>query len=226
MSLFITGTDTSAGKTVVAASLMRGFKNKGDSVVGMKPIASGARATPEGLRNDDALCLMREATTAIAYDTVNPYVFAPPVAPHVAAAATRTRIEFARIERALADCRRAADIVVVEGVGGWMVPLGEERWLSDLVRALALPVVMVVGLRLGCINHAMLTAQSITNDGLPLLGWVANAVAREYMEAEATLGFLRAHIDAPLLGILPWLPQPDFDDLADILMGGFAGLEV
>jgi dethiobiotin synthetase len=224
MSFFVTGTDTSCGKTVAAAAIMRALRRTGERVVGMKPVATGARETGDGLRNDDALCLMSEATCDIAYEDVNPYVFVRPVAPHIAAAAAGIRIDFARIDQGLTACQLAADVVVVEGVGGWMVPLGPDTWLTDLVRMLALPVVLVVGLKLGCINHTMLTVRRLDSDRVPLLGWVANRIEPEYLDSDATIDILREHVEAPLLGVLPHLTPPDLEVMADILLPGLEGL--
>ena len=215
--LFITGTDTSCGKTVVTAAIMRVLKKNAHRVVGMKPVATGAMVTPQGLRNDDALCLIREASIEMPYEDVNPYCFAPPIAPHLAAAAIQTPIDFARIEQSLYACRQTADIVVVEGVGGWMVPLGPRQWLSDLVGLLALPAILVVGLKLGCINHTMLTVRAINSDKIPLLGWIANHVTSDYTEGAATIDALSERIAAPLLGIVPWQKPPDLALVANIL---------
>lgn len=206
--LFVTGTDTEIGKTVVSAGLIH-LLAAGRRVAGMKPVASGAQSTPRGLRNGDALHLIDAANVEADYETVNPYCFVPPIAPHVAAAEAGAEI---RTERILA-CARAlganADALVVEGVGGWQVPLGPGFGVPDLARRLGLPVVLVVGLRLGCINHARLSAESIRAAGCRLAGWVGNAPAAGPMAREAeNIETLEALLPVPCWGIVPYLEAP------------------
>ena len=172
-SIFITGSDTGCGKTRVAQALISTLCQRGERVAPMKPVASGADAVSGALRNADALALIEASGVDWPYERVNRYAFAPPIAPHLAAAETWTRIELPQLAEDFAWLSRQADRVIVEGVGGWAVPLGETATLSDLVQFLRLPVVMVVGLRLGCINHALLTARQILREGLPMLGWIA-----------------------------------------------------
>ena len=158
---FVTGTDTGVGKTLVTAALLRLLRERGLRVRGLKPVASGAASTPQGLRNDDALALQAESSPPVDYDTVNPYCFAPAIAPHLAAAEQDVPIALAALtawyQRSSAQC----DAVLVEGAGGWRVPLHPAGFLSDLPEALELPVLLVVGLRLGCLNHARLTCEAI-----------------------------------------------------------------
>jgi dethiobiotin synthetase len=158
--VFVTGTDTGVGKTVVAAALIRALARQGLRVAGMKPVAAGASATPSGLRNADALALMQAANVRAPYDTVNPYCFAAPIAPHIAARDARSAVDIDLIRRRFAELASDADCVVVEGAGGWLTPVSEHASMADVAAALALPVVLVVGLRLGCLNHARLTAQA------------------------------------------------------------------
>lgn len=201
--LFITGTDTGCGKTAVAAGIIHRFRSRGVTAVGMKPVASGCRETPAGLRNDDAERLLEAAGGGLDYDLVNPYAFAPPIAPHLAAEEAGTGIEIGAIREAFLALRRRADCVVVEGVGGWAVPLGPDLMLADLARALDLPVVLVVSLRLGCLNQALLSARAIRADGPPLAGWIANAVDPAMDRAGANLMSLKELLaPTPCLGVV------------------------
>src|SRR6187549_3908979 len=174
---FVTGTDTGVGKTLVTAALLRLLRERGLRVRGLKPVASGAASTPQGLRNDDALALQAESSPPVDYETVNPYCFAPAIAPHLAAAEQDVPIAVAALtawyQRSSAQC----DAVLVEGAGGWRVPLHPAGFLSDLPESLELPVLLVVGLRLGCLNHARLTYEAILAGGrCRFVGWVGNAV--------------------------------------------------
>lgn len=196
--LFVTGTDTGVGKTRVSAALLRAAVARGRRAVCMKPVASGCRTTPQGLRSEDAEALLAAGNVAAAYDEVNPYAFAPPTAPHLAAAVAGVTID---IERVCAGYRRLAahaELVVVEGVGGWLVPIGPNATMVDVVRALELPVVLVVAMRLGCINHALLTAQAVQAAGCRLIGWVANHVDPEV--PDGYLAALKERLPAPLIG--------------------------
>ncbi|MCK7577912.1 MAG: dethiobiotin synthase [Chromatiales bacterium] len=197
-NLFVTGTDTGVGKTRVSVALLRAAVARGERAVGMKPVASGCRATPPGLRSEDAEALIAAGNVAAAYDDVNPYAFLPPTAPHLAAAAAGVSIDPGRIRAAYRRLAADAGRVVVEGVGGWLVPIGAHATMADVARALELPVVLVVGMRLGCINHALLTAQAVPRAGCRLAGWVANHVDPEV--PEGYLEALQALLDAPLIG--------------------------
>lgn len=221
---FVTGTDTGVGKTLVSAGLLRALAQAGLKTVGMKPVASGAERTPAGLRNEDALALQSAASLRRPYELVNPYCFAPPVAPHLAAREAGVEIGLEKILTSYAELCRDADAAVVEGVGGWQVPLSDALALPDLARALRLPVVLVVGLRLGCLNHALLTARAVRADGLPLAGWVANAIDSHFERAEANLATLRTALGAPLLGQLPHAPGMDMDVAAGALMDAVQAL--
>lgn len=198
---FITGTDTGIGKTRVASVLLAGLRRDGLRVAGMKPVASGCKRDSAGdWRNSDALALQRAAGVELPYDQINPYALPEPIAPHIAAARHGIRIDPAVIRRHYEQLATAHDVVLVEGVGGWRVPLGEGISASDLVRALHLPVVLVVGLRLGCINHALLTAEALDTDGVPFAGWIVNVLDPEYIAAPETLATLSDSIAAPILG--------------------------
>ena len=214
---FITGTDTSIGKTRVTAGLLKAFARAGRKTVGMKPIASGAVMSREGLRNDDALALQAAASEKRAYELVNPYCFAPAVAPHLAAMEAGVEIDLETITAAYTELCKGADTVLVEGVGGWQVPLSASLELPDLVRELDLPVILVVGLRLGCLNHASLTARAIRADGLELAGWVANAIDPAFERPEANVATLEAELHAPLLARLPHAPTASVKAVAEAL---------
>ena len=211
---FITGTDTGVGKTRVAAGLLMAFSRRGLKTVGMKPVASGAVMTPNGLRNDDALALQMAAGLRRPYEWVNPYAFAPAIAPHLAADEAGVEIQLAVMETAFRNLCEGADVAVVEGVGGWQVPLGAKLSLPELARALDLPVVLVVGLRLGCLNHALLTARAIGMGGLKLAGWIANAIDSRFDRADANVASLEQRLEAPLLGRLAYAPETRPAELA------------
>ncbi|MES9965733.1 MAG: dethiobiotin synthase [Sedimenticola sp.] len=206
---FITGTDTECGKTEITLGLMQLLQSRGLRVLGMKPVASGAEQAPAGLRNEDAVRIRRQATSSISYELVNPFAFEPPIAPHLAAEQAGVEIDFGTIQNYYQKLSNQADRVIVEGVGGWRVPLGPQQMLSDLAVELGLPVILVVGLKLGCINHALLTAESIQAAGLQLAGWVANVADPEMLEPQGNLDALKTRINAPLLGFVPLMEQPD-----------------
>jgi len=207
--VFVTGTDTDCGKTAVALGLMELLRQRGKLVLGMKPVASGCDETPAGLRNPDALRLLAHGSRPVAYELVNPYAFAPPIAPHIAATRAGTAIELEVIRRAAARLGGACDLLVVEGVGGWRVPLGPSLFVSDLPPALELPVILVCGVRLGCINHSLLSLEGIRARGARVLGWIANQVEPDMQALDENLAALAALMDAPCLGTVPWLPTRD-----------------
>lgn len=202
--LFITGTDTGVGKTRVSIALIESLKAHGQRVTAMKPVASGAQHTPAGLRNEDAEQLQRAASIAVPYEWVNPYCFAPAIAPHLAARAAGRSIELSRIIDAHDALTAQADWVIVEGVGGWKVPLGKQSTTVDLAAALGWPILLVVGLRLGCLNHALLTAEAIASSGLPFAGWVANYVDPHCSEADALAEDLDHRLSVPRRDTLLW----------------------
>ncbi len=217
LALFVTGTDTGVGKTRVAAGLCRAYGARGLRVAAMKPVASGSVRGPHGLRNEDALELRRAMTVRATYAEVNPFVFEPPIAPHIAAAEAGAPIDFARLETAYRRLRARSDVVVVEGAGGWLAPLDAERGFADLAAAWGLDVVIVVGLRLGCLNHALLTAESIERRGLRIAGWVGNAIDPGFERRRQNLATLRARLPAPCLGLLPYAPGADGRTIAERL---------
>lgn len=206
--IFVTGTDTGVGKTLVAAALLHAFANRGLRSVGMKPVAAGCAEHNGRLVNEDVTALIAASNVAAAEDDINPYRFKPAIAPHLAAAQAGQPISLERIRAAYAALCRNADRVVVEGAGGLLVPLGKDRDFADLARLLDLPVVLVVGMRLGCLNHALLSAEALSGRGLQFAGWVANSLDPAMAEFAGNLQSLRDRLQAPLLGILPYGP-PD-----------------
>jgi len=214
---FVTGTDTGVGKTLIALGLMRQLQQQGHVVAGMKPVASGCVETRDGLRNEDALSLQQQSSLRFEYGRINPWAFAAPIAPHLAAAQVGVRIGMDATVAAFADIAAEVDYTVVEGVGGWLVPLNERELLADLAARLRLPVILVVGIRLGCLNHALLTVEAIQCRGVSLAGWVANHLQPADAAAQAAVADLGARIPAPLLGVVPWLPVPAVDSLAHCL---------
>ncbi len=204
--LFITGTDTGCGKTEITLALMRRLQDTGYRVLGLKPVASGAEETGDGLRNADALRIQAAGSMAVPYELINPYAFEPPVAPHVAADEAGVCIEARVIRDACAAMAELADVVLVEGVGGWRVPLAPALEVADLPRLLNMPVLLVVGLRLGCLNHALLSAESIAGRA-NLGGWVANQVEPDMLRSDENVDTLRRTIDAPLVARCGFLPE-------------------
>lgn len=217
-AFFIAGTDTEVGKTTIAAGLLCAARRQGLSTAACKPVASGSEPTAEGLRNSDALALLGQCSLPLRYDEVNPLAFAPAIAPHLAAreagVALTAAALLAPVQRVL---NKHADFTVVEGAGGWRVPLGDGGYLSDLPVALGLPVIMVVGVRLGCINHAVLSAEAIARDGLQLVGWVANIVDPGTSRLEANLATLTELLAAPCLGRVPRLADASAQNVAEHL---------
>jgi len=215
--LFVTGTDTDAGKTLVALGLMVALQRQGRCVLGMKPVAAGCVATPAGWRNADALALAAQGSAPQPYAWVNPFAFAPPIAPHLAAAAVGAHIELAPIQAAFAALRARAELVVVEGAGGWRVPLGPGLAISDLPVALGLPVVLTVGIKLGCLNHARLSAEHILASGASWAGWIATQRDPDMVYREENLAALHDLLPPPCLGTVPWLTAPMPARVADCL---------
>lgn len=203
--LFVTGTDTGVGKTMVACALLRALADRGLRVAGMKPVAAGRE--PDGTFHD-VEGLVAAANIAAPREWVNPYAFDLPIAPHIAAARAGVRIELPRILAAWRELSGLADAVVVEGVGGFRVPLNESEDAADLAAALALPAVLVVGLRLGCLNHALLTAQAVRAAGVALAGWVANELAPGMEALEENVAALDARLGCPRLGRIPFQASP------------------
>jgi dethiobiotin synthetase len=202
--VFVTGTDTEVGKTVVAAALVRSLVQAGHRIAVMKPIAAGADSTSTGLRNADAVELMAAANVPAPYDTVNPYCLELPASPHIAAAIEGIGIKLAPIVQAFGQLTRTSDLVVVEAAGGWHAPINEAETMADVAAALDLPVILVVGLRLGCLNHALLTAQAIEARGLSFAGWIGNHLQPGFGHAAENIETLAARLPAPLLDVVPF----------------------
>jgi len=202
-AVFVAGTDTGIGKTHTSCALLHALRDAGVEACGMKPVASGCLATPEGLRNEDALALQAAGSRPLPYASINPFAMREPLSPHLAAAHDGVRISLPPLRAAFDQLAAAHACVVVEGVGGWMVPLAPGLSAADIPRQWRLPVILVVGLRLGCLNHAQLSARAIVDDGCRLLGWVGNRVDPAMDAPEENLATLRALLPAPCLGVLP-----------------------
>ena len=206
--VFVTGTDTGVGKTLVSTALLHALRECGVRALGMKPLASGCERIDGAWRNDDALALQHAGAFEAAYEDINPFALEHPLAPELAARDAGIRVTLPPILEAHARLRAQADCVVVEGVGGWMAPLASELMQANLVRALEIPVVLVVGLRLGCLNHAYLTARAIAADGCRLAGWIGTAIDPEMLRAQDNIALLTARLPVPCWGVLPHVPVP------------------
>lgn len=206
---FVTGTDTGIGKTFVACSLLRAFAARGLKVVGMKPVASGAAPRGNDLVHDDVERLIAASNVTAPREHINPYCFTPAIAPHIAAAEAGMRIDLEHVARCFNALAARADLVIVEGIGGFRVPLGSGSDTAQLAARLALPVVLVVGMRLGCLNHALLTADAISGRGLALRGWVANHVDPQMAAADENVRALETLLNAPLIARVAFAAAPD-----------------
>lgn len=202
---FITGTDTEVGKTVASGALLQAASAAGLRTAGYKPVASGCEITPQGIRNSDALALQRYSTLSLSYEQVNPLAFVEPTSPHIISAEEGRPISFATLSAGLRALEQQAEWVLVEGAGGWFTPLSETQTYADWVEAEQLPVILVVGVKLGCINHAMLTAEAVRARGLPLVGWIANTVEPPGKRYQEYLTSLKQRLPAPCLGTIPYL---------------------
>jgi dethiobiotin synthetase len=206
-SFFITGTDTGVGKTVVASALLRAFAHAGERVIGMKPVASGMREGAFRHANEDVEALVAASNVDAPIELVNPYCFAPAIAPHLAAQRVGCVISVEHIRACHEALAGLAECVVVEGAGGLLVPLNATEDWRDVVQALQVPVILVVGMRLGCLNHALLTADALYSRGLPFAGWVANRIEADMPLFEENVETLRARLSVPLVGIMPHAPD-------------------
>lgn len=220
--LFITGTDTGIGKTWVSCGILVALARLGVPAAAMKPVASGCERTDAGLRNSDALSLQAHMNVAADYQTVNPFAYAPPLSPDIAARRAGRAIELETIIRCHAELAARSECVIVEGVGGWRVPLGRGLELSDVARALGHPLLLVVGVRLGCINHARLTVESLTGSGLAMVGWVANQVDPQFDAFADTVDTLARLLSQPPLATLGW--AEDVDSYAESHTEAFSAL--
>ena len=216
-SFFVTGTDTGVGKTLVTAALLRRLRESDLTVAGMKPVAAGAIPGPEGPANEDALKLQAESSTRHSYAIVNPWLFEPAIAPHIAAADDGVTIDTDRIVWAHDVLRASADVVLAEGAGGFLVPLDARRSFAELPGLLGMEVLLVVGLRLGCLNHAFLTQDAIAARAYRLAGWIGNCIDPVFARRDDNIATLTAGIAAPCLGIVPWMEHPRVGEAAAAL---------
>lgn len=213
-AFFITGTDTNVGKTLIAAGLLVAAKNKGLTTAALKPVAAGCEKTEQGLRNSDALLLQSVITQKLDYDQINPYALAAAIAPHIAAQQEKRSLSVDRLAGICRGVLSSANFTLVEGAGGWRVPLNARETLADLAKDLHLPVILVVGVRLGCINHALLTFEAIVRDGVAVAGWVANCVDAEMPVLHENIDSLRVRLPVPCLGVVPFLTDASPDNIA------------
>lgn len=216
-TFFITGTDTHVGKTSVATGLLKLAQQKGLSSLGLKPVAAGCDETAEGLRNEDALALIAASSVKLRYEQINPVALKSAVSPHIAAQRERRVLSADRLAGFCRSSFRLADFTLVEGAGGWRVPINPTETMANLAQILQLPVILVVAVRLGCLNHALLTLEAIRQDGLPLAGWVANLVDPEMDAQQENIMTLMQKIPAPCLGVVPFLSSADADIIASHL---------
>lgn len=214
MSYFVTGTDTGVGKTLISCALLHAFSSRGHNVVGMKPVAAGC--DDDGL-NEDVKRLRAASTVLSTLGQINPYSFSRPIAPHIAAQHAGISINFDRILESYQELSAQAEIVIVEGAGGFLIPLNNKQDSADLAIALELPVILVVGMRLGCLNHALLSMQAINNAGLRCAGWVANSIDNNMILLEENISALQQRIKAPLLGIIHFQDRPDAIEASKLL---------
>jgi dethiobiotin synthetase len=220
MSYFITGTDTGVGKTLVSCALLHAFAAQGKRVAGFKPVAAGC---DDDDHNEDAKRLRTASSIQATYGQINPYCFAHAIAPHLAARHAGARIDFSRILASFRELSGQTDEVIVEGAGGFCVPLNEKQDSADLAKELDLPIILVVGMRLGCINHALLTLRAIADYQLECAGWVANVLDADMPALQENIDALRERIAAPLLGVIPNMAEPDVKEAAACLDLGLLG---
>lgn len=215
---FVTGTDTGVGKTFVSSMLVRQFVRRGLRSVGMKPVASGCERVDGRLVSEDAAQLLAASNVELSIDDINPYAFEPAIAPHIAAQQAGMRIDLDHIQTVFKRLQAQVDVVIVEGAGGFYVPLDEQHDMADLAVKLGFPVILVVGMRLGCINHALLTAEAIRQRGLTLAGWVANQVDPGMAMLEENLQTLRQRMPASYLGWVPWQTATDTLNVVELII--------
>jgi dethiobiotin synthetase len=203
-SYFITGTDTDVGKTFVTVALMRYFRQQGQTVLAMKPVASACIVGQDGLRNEDALLLQRHASKQVDYHLINPYAFALPVSPHIAAQEVGQEVELSVINKNYQVLKELAEVVLVEGIGGWLAPINQSADVADLAISLQLPVILVVAIRLGCISHARLSYAAIKSSGITCAGWIANCTEEHMLNQQENIETITQKVQVPLLGVVPY----------------------
>jgi len=211
---FITGTDTGVGKTWASVALMRYFQNKGKSAIGMKPVAAGCEWLDGQLKNEDALLMQQHASVDLDYNEINPFAYEEAVSPHLAAD-DRHPVQLDGIVQAFNQIKNKSDVIVVEGAGGWFAPLNHEQDIADLAVALKIPVILVVAIRLGCINHARLTFQAVQAANVECAGWIAMCVDPDMQKQAENIATIKNKLTIPLLGALPYMDVVDFDHLAE-----------
>lgn len=216
-SYFITGTDTGVGKTLIASALIYKFAQSGLKVVGMKPVAAGCELAGGQPISEDVTKLIAASNVTAPLAQINPYAFAPAIAPHIAAKQAGIEIELTTIQKAYQALAQSADVIIVEGIGGFCVPLGDNLNTADLVAHLNIPIILVVGMRLGCLNHALLTVEAIEARGLKFAGWVANVIDPAMLMLDENLLSLKQRIKAPCLGVVPWKMDAHFEGVANCL---------
>lgn len=211
-SYFVTGTDTNVGKTYISSALLRHFSDQGIKTIGMKPIASGCELDAQGeFMNQDVTTLIQASNLVAPIDLVNPYRFIPAIAPHIAAEQIDVEISVDVIHSAYQQLKALTNVIIVEGAGGFLVPINQNQTLADLALALEIPIIMVVGMRLGCINHALLTIEAIRSRGLELAGWIANQVDTDMAMFVENLETLQQRIAAPCLSVVRWQGSVTFN---------------
>lgn len=213
-AFFITGTDTDAGKTLVTTGLLVAAKNLGLTTAALKPVAAGCEQTNEGLRNSDALQLQAAMTASLPYEQINPIALKAAIAPHIAAQQEKRSLSSDRLTGFCRSVFNSANVTLVEGAGGWRVPINPRETMADLAKNLQLPVILVVGMRLGCLNHALLTFEAIVRDGLQVAGWVANCIDGDMPALAENIDSLHTRLPVPCLGVVPHLAQPSAEQAA------------
>ena len=216
-SFFVTGTDTGIGKTFVTCVLMNYINSKQKKVIGMKPIAAGVDKVNGQVANEDVLLLKKECNFQLNLDEINSYSFPEPIAPHIAAIKNNIDIDFDNIKIHAQNLKKRTDFLFIEGAGGYLVPLNEKETIADLVDVLNIPVILVVGIKLGCINHSLLTVEAILSRGQKLFGWIANIVDKDMLVADENISSLKQRIKQPLIGTIPYSPDKKLDDLKNYI---------
>ncbi len=210
LKLFITGTDTDVGKTYISVGLLKGLNKLGYSTLGIKPIASGCNLVDGKLYNDDALSLQKSSSLKLEYHQINPFRFERPIAPHIAAKNSKVELSKVLIAEKLGEAfLNPSDIYLIEGAGGWAVPLNDYELIADVVSQIGAKVILVVGMKLGCLNHAILTTEFIKNSGVELVGWIANIINPDMIELDENIATLKQWIKSPCLGIVPFNGLPE-----------------
>ncbi|MFO4723469.1 dethiobiotin synthase [Vibrio cholerae] len=216
-AIFIAGTDTDVGKTVASKAILQALAAHNIATIGYKPVAAGSDKTEFGYRNSDALHLMKAATVDMPYEDVNPYALVLPTSPHIAAKHENVTIDYALLSNKLSKHKQNAELVVVEGAGGWRVPTSDSDCLSTWVKQERLPVILVVGIKLGCLSHAILTAEAIRADGLELVGWIANRINPGTEHYAEIIEHLEGRLGAPKLGEIPYMPKAKRQELGKFI---------